>query len=99
ERETRAVDEGGFRWSPVFLCAVVLAALAVKLIYVEALLPARNHGRAPAAKGRELAALVPAGETLYLFRMKDDGLMYYYSRERAAQRHDENMRRLASPAM
>jgi len=38
------------------------------------------HGRQPRAKGEELAALVPAGRTLYLFRVKDEGIMFYYRR-------------------
>jgi 4-amino-4-deoxy-L-arabinose transferase-like glycosyltransferase len=62
------------------LVAVLVLWLGVKLAFVHAVIPRRNHGREPRAKGETLARLVPAGETLYLFRLKDEGIMFYYGR-------------------
>jgi 4-amino-4-deoxy-L-arabinose transferase-like glycosyltransferase len=67
------------RPAPVLVGLLVLWLVA-KVVFVEGLVPARNHGRAPRAKGEQLAALVPAGRTLYVFRLKDEGIMFYYGR-------------------
>ena len=53
--------------------------LAVKLVFA-ATLPARQGGRQPRAAGKRLARQVPAGQTLYLFRLKDEGLLFYSGR-------------------
>ena len=60
--------------------ALLAAWLLVKLLFVEVVIPARNPNRAPREKGEQLAAVVPTGETLYLFRLKDEGIMFYYGR-------------------
>lgn len=72
----------------VFL-GVLAVWLVVKIMFVQVILPARNPGREPREKGEQLAALVPAGRTLYLFQLKDEGILFYYGRP---------ARRLASPA-
>jgi 4-amino-4-deoxy-L-arabinose transferase-like glycosyltransferase len=73
------------RW----LTALVVAWLVVKLAFVQVILPRRNPAREPKEKGEQIAALVPEGNTLFLFRLKDEGIMFYYGRE---------VRRLAGPA-
>jgi 4-amino-4-deoxy-L-arabinose transferase-like glycosyltransferase len=70
------------------LLAILACWLVVKLVFVYAVIPARLQNREPRAKGELLAALVPEHATLYLFRLKDEGIMFYYRRE---------MRRLPSP--
>jgi 4-amino-4-deoxy-L-arabinose transferase-like glycosyltransferase len=87
--------DGRLRWllprirpSRVFLGLMVLW-LAVKLIFVQVIVPSRNPTREPRAKGERIAALVPPGETLYLFRLKDEGILFYYNRP---------TRRLPSPS-
>jgi 4-amino-4-deoxy-L-arabinose transferase-like glycosyltransferase len=65
---------------PKALLATVFFWVGVKLIFVHWVTPERNHTRAPAAKGRQLAAHVPCGQTLYLFHLKDEGIMFYYGR-------------------
>jgi hypothetical protein len=47
-------------------------------VYV--VMPGRDPGRAPRAKGEQLAALVPADAPLYLFGFKDEGILFYYGR-------------------
>jgi 4-amino-4-deoxy-L-arabinose transferase-like glycosyltransferase len=64
----------------VFLALIVLW-LMVKLIFVHAIVPSRNPTRRPCIKGEQIAALVPADETLYLFKLKDEGILFYYGRE------------------
>ncbi|MCS6852090.1 MAG: glycosyltransferase family 39 protein [Gemmataceae bacterium] len=67
---------------------LVVVWLLVKVIFVEVVMPRRSAERAPREKGAQLAAAVPPGQTLYLFRLKDEGIMFYYGRP---------VRRLPSP--
>jgi hypothetical protein len=64
----------------VFL-GMILLWLVVKLVFVEAVLPRRNPKRQPREKGEQLAALVPANDVLYLFQLKDEGIMFYFGRK------------------
>lgn len=70
------------------LVATLAVWLVVKLVFVNAVMPARTAERQPRAKGEQIAALVPPGQTLYLYRLKDEGIMFYYGRP---------VRRLAGP--
>jgi 4-amino-4-deoxy-L-arabinose transferase-like glycosyltransferase len=74
-------------WPILVGCLVVW--LAVKVCFVEWVTPVRNGQRAPRARAEQIAALVPEGKTLYLFRLKDEGIMFYYGR---------TVRRLPGPA-
>src|SRR5207245_2119870 len=71
------------------LAGFLVLWLAAKLVFVQAVIPMRNLNREPHAKGERIASLVPPGKTLYLFRLKDEGIMFYYGRP---------VRRLACPA-
>jgi 4-amino-4-deoxy-L-arabinose transferase-like glycosyltransferase len=62
------------------LIGMVACWLVVKVVFVQAVIPARNYNREPRAKGELLARLVPEGQILYLFRLKDEGIMFYYGR-------------------
>jgi hypothetical protein len=73
------------RWSHVIrprtaLLAVVVAWGLAKVVFVEAIVPARTAGRNALPTGAELSRLVPAGEMLYLCKLKDEGVMFYYGR-------------------
>jgi 4-amino-4-deoxy-L-arabinose transferase-like glycosyltransferase len=73
------------RFKPTFkpvpiLTGCLILWLGVKLVFVHAVIPARDFAREPRAKGEQLAGLVPPGKTLYLFRVKDEGIMFYYRR-------------------
>jgi 4-amino-4-deoxy-L-arabinose transferase-like glycosyltransferase len=78
--------EGSLRWplrhlSPVKTFSGTLVAwLIVKLVFVHVVVPGREHGRDPRKKGEQIAAAVPDGKVLYLFRLKDEGIMFYYAR-------------------
>jgi 4-amino-4-deoxy-L-arabinose transferase-like glycosyltransferase len=58
----------------------LIAWLGAKAILVEAIMPRRMLGRDPRAKGELLASLVPAERILYLFGLKDEGIMFYFGR-------------------
>jgi 4-amino-4-deoxy-L-arabinose transferase-like glycosyltransferase len=78
------------RIRPARALVILLALwLGAKAVHVHAWIPSLNRERKPREKGQLLAALVPPGQTLYLFRLKDEGIMFYYGRP---------VLRLASPA-
>jgi 4-amino-4-deoxy-L-arabinose transferase-like glycosyltransferase len=54
--------------------------LIVKLAFVHVVMPERNRNRQPRAKAALIAAHVPEGKILYLFHLKDEGIMFYYGR-------------------
>jgi len=63
------------------LLATVALWLLVKVMYVEILVPQRQaHRDLPRATAEQIAATVPPGQTLYLCRVKDEGVMFYYGR-------------------
>jgi hypothetical protein len=64
-------------WVLVGMLAIWFVA---KIVFVEVVVPARSHNREPHAKGERLAALVPPDKALYLSRLKDEGIMFYYRR-------------------
>jgi 4-amino-4-deoxy-L-arabinose transferase-like glycosyltransferase len=69
------------RVRPATVLVVLLALwLGAKGVFVHAIMPGRNANREPRDKGQLLAALVPPGRTLYLFKLKDEGIMFYYGR-------------------
>jgi 4-amino-4-deoxy-L-arabinose transferase-like glycosyltransferase len=63
-----------------FLMCGVLTWVVLKFAFVYLYIPARNHPREPRAKAALLAQHVPAGETLYVLLLKDEGIMFYYNR-------------------
>jgi hypothetical protein len=67
---------------------LLLAWSAVKIGFVESVLPARTADRNARETGEHLAGLVPEGEILYLCKLKDEGVLFYYCRP---------ARRLANP--
>jgi 4-amino-4-deoxy-L-arabinose transferase-like glycosyltransferase len=75
------------KWRPIpllapgrALVALLAAWLAVKVVFVERIMPERDVHRQPKRAGETLARVVPPGEMLHLFRLKDAGLMFYYAR-------------------
>jgi hypothetical protein len=85
---------GMLPWRPARLRpAVVLGWLlagwaAVNVIYVHVLAPRRDEVRQARVAGQQIASMVPAKATLYLFELKDEGTLFYYGRP---------ARRLATP--
>jgi hypothetical protein len=77
------------------LVAAVILWLVAKLAFVHVVVPRRNGDRLPRAKAELIARLVPERVTLFLFRLKDEGIMFYYSNLRPLLA--QPVRRLASP--
>jgi len=87
--------DGRWRWPlPSLRPAAVLVTLialwlTVKVAFVTWIVPVRDGLRTPSYTARRIAALVPPEQTLYLFRLKDEGILFYYGRP---------ARRLPAPA-
>ena len=58
----------------------LIAWAVVKIAFVAVVVPGRTAERNARATGTEIARLVPAGEILYLCRLKDEGVLFYYGR-------------------
>ncbi len=101
------------RLAPAPLLVGLLAAwLVVKVGFVHAWVPIRD-GRAnellrscgfrpkpirdPHGKAEQIAARVPADRPLYLFRLKDEGIMFCYGRCHADGEPERVVRRLGRP--
>ena len=67
-------------WRMWSICGFLGIWLAAKIAFVELVIPTRtaHHNAEPIAA--TLRELVPPSRTLYLFRMKDEGVMFYYAR-------------------
>jgi hypothetical protein len=63
-----------------FLVAFLFCWLVAKVVFVEVAVPQRTAGRNAEATANELRGRVPAGQPLYLFKLKDEGVMFYYAR-------------------
>jgi len=62
------------------LLSIIVTWVVLKLAFVHIYIPIRNHGREPREKAAVLAQHVPEGHTLYVFLLKDEGIMFYYGR-------------------
>ena len=62
------------------LASVVLTWLVLKVTMVNLYVPMRNAAREPRAKAAVLARTVPPGQPLYIFKVKNEGIMFYYGR-------------------
>jgi hypothetical protein len=60
------------------LVAALVGWLVVKLVLVDVIVPRRHPWGGPRAAGLAIAELVPAGQTLYIIRIKDEGVMFYF---------------------
>jgi 4-amino-4-deoxy-L-arabinose transferase-like glycosyltransferase len=70
-----------WRWQPrQFLVSALVIWLVVKLVFVHVVVPGRPVNRDPRGKAEVLASLIPDGAVLYLFQIKDEGIMFYYGR-------------------
>jgi hypothetical protein len=51
-----------------------------KIVFVEVAIPQRAAKHNPQPTAAKLRELVPPNQPLYLFRLKDEGVMFYYAR-------------------
>jgi hypothetical protein len=54
--------------------------LVIKVVFVQFVIPDRTSKRNPEPIAATLRELVPPDRPLYLFRLKDEGVMFYYAR-------------------
>jgi 4-amino-4-deoxy-L-arabinose transferase-like glycosyltransferase len=62
------------------LIGFLFAWVVTKIIFVEVVVPLRTAGRNAEATAAWLRELVPPGEALHLFKLKDEGVLFYYGR-------------------
>ena len=62
------------------ILAFLLCWFAAKIVFVEVAIPNRSAGRNAEATATELREHIPAGQPLYVFKLKDEGVMFYYAR-------------------
>jgi 4-amino-4-deoxy-L-arabinose transferase-like glycosyltransferase len=67
--------------------ALLVIWLCAKVVFVEVVVPRRTAGRDAQPTACRLRELVPPGEPLYLFKLKDEGVLFYYGRP-AKKLHD-----------
>jgi hypothetical protein len=81
------------RWNAtrgrLWVAAFLALWLAAKVVFVEVVVPRRTAGRDAEATAAALRELVPDGEPLFLLKLKDEGVLFYYGRP---------TRKLSSPA-
>ncbi len=81
-----AWHEGRLPWKmprvqPAKMLVTCLALwMIAKAVHVEMMMPNRSFARQARNKAAVLAALVPLDQVLYLFFLKDEGIMFYYGR-------------------
>lgn len=73
------------RW----VIGVVLVWAIAKVVFVEVIVPGRTAGRHAPETGEEIARLVPADQVLYISKLKDEGVMFYYGRPARRLKVDE----------
>lgn len=85
---------GTFRSGPGFnRCVIALLALglAIKIVFVQYVVPQRAARRNPEPIAAHLRELVPPDQPLYLFRLKDEGVLFYYARSAIRLRHPSEL--------
>jgi hypothetical protein len=60
--------------------AFLLCWFVVKIAFVAIVIPNRTAGRRAGVTAAELRLRVPEGQPLYVFRLKDEGVTFYYGR-------------------
>jgi 4-amino-4-deoxy-L-arabinose transferase-like glycosyltransferase len=70
-----------WRWQPRKVLAMAMIGwLIARLVFIHAVVPQQRVSRDPQGKASVLASLVPPEALLYLFQIKDEGIMFYYGR-------------------
>jgi 4-amino-4-deoxy-L-arabinose transferase-like glycosyltransferase len=80
----RARDSVAWRWPRLRPARILAGSLAiwmiVKVLFIEVVVPLRLEQRHTRAKGAQLSSLIPLNQVLYLFKLKDEGIMFYFGR-------------------
>ncbi len=62
------------------LLALLQSGLVIKIAFVLIVIPERTLKRNPEPIAAQLREQIPADQLLYLFRLKDEGVLFYYAR-------------------
>lgn len=62
------------------IVAILFIWIVLKVTFVEFIVPSRTANRNARETGQHLLTLVPEGEILYLCKLKDEGVLFYYTR-------------------
>src|SRR5207245_2865094 len=69
------------RWRPAQVVAGALVFwMIVKVLFIQVVIPQHDLQRHTRDKAALLASLVPLDKILYLFKLKDEGIMFYFGR-------------------
>ncbi len=63
-----------------FLLGFLLCWIAAKIAFVQFVIPNRTAGRNAEVTAAVLREHIPAGEPLYILKLKDEGVTFYYAR-------------------
>jgi 4-amino-4-deoxy-L-arabinose transferase-like glycosyltransferase len=74
-------------WLNVWVIGFLVLWLVAKIAFMQFAIPQRTEKHNPEPIAAELRELVPTDQPLYLFRLKDEGVMFYYGRP-AVRLHD-----------
>jgi 4-amino-4-deoxy-L-arabinose transferase-like glycosyltransferase len=69
-----------FRYPGRWWVVLLLCGLLAKIAFVEIVMPLRTGRRNPLPIAAELRTIVPEHETLYIDKLKEDGVLFYYAR-------------------
>jgi hypothetical protein len=70
---------GGWGVGFLFLLAFLFCWLVAKVVFVEVVIPNRTAGRNAEVTATQLREHVPADQSLYVFKLKDEGITFYYA--------------------
>ena len=79
------------RWIKIGVLAFLTTWLAVKVAFVEYVVQNRAAKYDPIPAATTLRAHVPENEPLYLFRLKDEGVMFSFGRRAIRLHHPQNL--------
>lgn len=65
--------------------------LLAKLVFVQVVVPHRTMHRNPEPIAAQLRELVPPDQPLYLFRLKDEGVLFYFARPAVRLHHPSEL--------
>jgi 4-amino-4-deoxy-L-arabinose transferase-like glycosyltransferase len=79
------------RWRRRALYIFLTIWFVVKVTFVEVVIPLRTAHHNPEPTAATLRGLIPVDHSLYLFRLKDEGVMFYYGRSVFRLNHIEDL--------
>jgi len=76
----RQCEATGLQRAKIAVVAFLVLWLIAKIVFVEVVVPQRASKRNAEPIGLALRTLIPPGEPVYLLRLKDEGVLFYFGR-------------------